>query len=937
MIVYFLFNTDGCDVPVFVEDTESGYTGIDVLVKPQAYKEVTLGLMRLQLADAKGSINGYSTQCMPLILDIPDENFDKIQFVDLTEQLKQVVSLPSTAASMVINRMDEASREQLNTALEVLHYYETVTTDTKVFLPEECFQVLGPDIASKMRSVRSVFALQSKDNKEIIQKDCNSNYGIVLPTVESLHSKIDVSPSALDILRVIAPYRREVAKGAFQYNGVYHTPYYRVDPKIRGMVPSYLKNINGLPKNNELPIQSFEKHMYDNLFMFIMEDVSYYINDIVTSVFLLTPFGQQLRNLFRCQNEELLQELFNDIMTKRPDGVEINVTYTEIKDLYSDTFEITALSQLVKSKLKLSDDYIGDVILPEMKRIHVVDIDQLPFVIELSDSMKELATQAAQGCCITLAMLEFCISLCLKAYEVNWGHTGATRAIPHFGAMPSIQVMDRTMSAFLSQMLGQVSAPSDVNFKLLYKEIEADSDDDDMFSDDADEASANFDYYITNETAQRIVLGTLPRDYFNPGSHPISGSKEAAIVEYWHKVNGNLNLSSFISNTYLSTGSVEVLLEAFYKLMRWGDNKPTLLVFDNLFEVRTVFDLNTGEEIQNTAIVDESALILYNGCKYHMEAALTAQDVIPGKSGIVGFLLSKNYGEIKKYTICSWVDIGESIVKQEIDIDLLKTLSKVDISDDARVDITATAEKGCAVFTSAANISKGLHYDVVPAEFSELALLQTAGILRSSEYMKSKQNTVLITTRDRQYDILTRYCNVLRKVTAEENVLSSDEISTNEISAIAVRIYELFNAAEGKEDANDARSSQAVKQLNIDLGTPSWDESELVGKFALVSDMEMESSLTSIEFSNEQVKKLAMKLRDRVVLLMLDTPEALLLCRKDVQPSEISIVNHNVEHRKYTAIAPAIKAILGGKNANITARDGTKKPIRIHSSLGELL
>lgn len=940
MIRVVSFNFNGSILPLFIDDTETGYNGKDVMSKPGVYEELTSDKFSLPLAELQGSIDGYTTKCMGLLAVVEPDAENDYPMQDYTNQVKQLLTIPETGAKVILGNMDEDMRTFLSTALEVIHFYEKVTSETKVFLPEEAFGYISEDVAKKMRSTRHVYVLKNSDNQEIVQADCTATFGVVLPSVDDLHSDIDVSPKALDILRVIAPCRKPVGDGgAFQYNGIYHTPYYRIDPKIRGAVPSYLNFLNGFPKNDTLEIQQNERHMRDNLRTFVQADVASYVSEIVTGMFLATHVGQSIKRLISCKDSELAKKLaieINDMSAGSP--VKCDIHYTDLQELLSGHYTPNDLAALVGQSLVYDSEGLQTFVSECTGTMHVVDIENLPFVFQLTDEDKEkLTTLLIQGNVITRVMLEYLLNLCLKAYEVNWGHSGATRAIPRFVTPGGINAMNNVMGAYLSQTIGHIQAPADVDFTLLYSTQIRSSDDEDDEGDE-DEIFTDFDYYITNDTAMKMRAGTA-NDFFGSGSTGAETS-ESAIVEYWRKVDGESHLSYFVSSAFTTTGDYNVLFEAFIKLMRWGSVKPSLLVFQDHPVIRTVFDLNTGKEIPNTAIVDESQLVLSNGCRYSLERLLSAEDVLGAKPAIAGFLLSKNYG-VKKYFLASWVDIGEMVSRNEIDVDSLKTVTDIPLNDEMVLAISQFENSGYQLFTSNHNIEQGLKFNIQPAQLSELALLIVPGVLRTAEYLRSKQNTMVVTTKDRQYQILATYCEAIRKLYATEgDALSGESVSTAELSAMAVKVYQWFVAGSENQapDVNQVRANQAVMTMQLDNDNAKYVDVPLEGKFTIISDMDMQSDLPSIEFSDPTMQQVARKVRDRVVLLMLETPEYFVLCRKDISAPELLVVDHKIEHRKYSAFASVIKALKAGQTVNISnSKTGSKHPAVLHTSLSSYL
>ena len=939
MINTVSFEHNGSTFSLFIEDTDTGYTGIDMITKPGVYAEVVDDSIAMMLAELHGHINGYTTKCMALVVAARDDTVDTAnRFNDVTDYVKQLLTVPETGAKMILANLDEDARSAASTALDVIHFYEKVTTETKVFLPPEAMVLIDKDTAEKMKSSRQVYVLKSSDNKEIVQRDCTSEYGIVLPTVDELHSTGGGQVKPIDILRVIAPCRKPIGDGgAFQYNGIYHTPYYRVDPRIRGTLPSYLGFLMGYPKNDTLDIQQNERHMRDNLRTFVHSDVARYVSEIVTGLFLSTHLGQTIRKFITCNDDELTKQLASELSDISIAGsIKCEIAYSDLQEIISQEHTVKDMASLISRNIAFTADSLGAAVDDMTKVMHIVDVENLPFVLQLEDDIKEQLTEKLIASnVITRAMFEYLLNLCLCAYAVNWGHTGATKAISRFVAEEKIDTMNSIIGAYLSQMIGNIPAPSDMNFSVLYS-TQTKSYDEDDDSDDEDEIFTELDRYISKVTARKIREG-MDIDLFNSATPAVTETSEAAIVEYWKRVDGDSHLSYFISSAFTTTCSYSVLFEAFIKLMRWGSVKPSLLVFQEYPEIRTVFDLNIGKEIPNTAIVDESKLVLSDGCEYSLEHPVYAEDIVGAGNALVGFVLSKNYG-IKKYFLASLVAVGEMIQRGEVDIDAFKSVSDIDFGSDNYKPITGFENSGYQFVASNMNIDDGLKYNIPPAQLSELYLLTTPGILRTVDYLRSKQNTMVVTTTDRQYQILSRYCEAIRTLyKTDSSTLAKAVISTAELSSMAVKVYNIFTSSDMLPDANQVRAATAIKSMNLDDGI-NYLDIPLEGKFTIISDVDMQSDLPSIKLSDPMVKQVANKVRDRIVMLMLETQSNFVLCRKDISASELLVIDHKIEHRKYSTFAPVIKALKNGQTVNISnAKTGARHPAALHISMREFL
>lgn len=926
--------------PVFLGDSDTGYFGADILKTPGLYEEVTAGKYQLLLAELVGYVGNYATRGMFLLIDyscLPPEGLPDSQ--DCTEVLSKFIGIPSTAAKMLLQHESVDIRTTIEEGIKCVHAYEALTENSKVFLPAESLRFLPEDVAKNMRSVRRVYTIKSSENQEIVQGNCTATYGIVLPDVEDVHNPESV-PSPFDILRVTAPYRREVTPGVFQYNGIYHTPYYKVDPRIAGAVPSHLSFINGYITNDSLGLQQHEKHMYNNLYTMVCADTSKYVAELVTGVFMDTKFGQLINKCIVSRDAETVKEYAALLNSNPPAGVVCDIKFSDIETLMSDVWDRESLSKLISNSITVTMETLYAMVDDVIPSHRIIDTDHLPFILEISDEYAEKFTELMiSRSIISRAIFSYLLALCDCAYQVNWGFTGATRAIPRFIKTDTITRMEKIVAAYLTNAVSGATLPELAQVKVLYAtqsgSSEDEEDDDDDIEDD-DGFFAAFDYYVTAETRVKIENGTLPLDFFSGGAVVGSTSAEVAIVEYWRKVNGENNLHYFLTTAFTSTGTVKVLLESFAKLMRWGDIKPAMLVLDNYPEVKTVFDLNLGYEVKSDAVVDESQLVKTNECTYNFVSFFTARDIIDSTvDTVAGCVLMKDYGEIQKTYLASFVDIGEMVVAGNIDVSQFKTVQELAISGN-----TVTYEDLRSLrynfYVSERNIKKGLESNNKPTSFSEIALLATGPVLQSVEYIKSKGNQMVVTLKDRQYQVLTSYVSALRgALSANKNIFAGDTINTTTVLNFAKQVYTAFNqdGAKDTQHVNDVRAGQAIRNLNLDTGTTSslrYEHDELEGKFILISDLEMVSGLPPIEFTDNAMQQIANKFRNRLVLLLLDLPDKLVICRKDITTSDIR-TNKTI---KYSALSKMIDAIRQGKSPKVRiSSDGESKVAVLHESV----
>jgi len=942
--VITLETSDGLGFPIFLVDDDTGYSGRDVLKTPGVYEELTGGKFGLVLADMTGTINGYATSGMFLILDAGEAADLKV--VDITSTFKQYVTVPEAAVKMLLQREDPDMRGVIENGIATLRVYEGLTTDNKVFLPKSSLRFFEEEVQKKMTSKRQVYVIKSVDNQEIVQTDCTAEYGIVLPDVEDIHTSESVT-SALDILRVCAPCRQERVAGVFEYQGIYHTPYWKIDPKFKTL-PEHLKNISGSTRNDTLELQPNERHMYNNLYTLVCADTARYVAELVTGVFLGTRYGQKLVKCANLRSSDILLEMVGTLSEGCPEGVSCSVSYSDVQTLTAGKWDVSDTAKLLKSSLTVSEETLEKLVKDVQDSSRVVDTDRLPFVLDLNDEACERFTGMLleQGI-VSRAVMEYLISLCQRAYEVNWGFTGATKAIPHFVTYSTINVMNKAMAAHLSSTLRNMSVPPDVNLRDLYSSQYIADDDDDMGDDNGDEIFSAFDYYITIDTQNKVLNGSLEPGYFAGGESNEFMTSEAEQVEYWRKVNGEQRLYYFLSTSFINTGDVKLLIDAFIKLMRWGSVKPAMLVFEKYPSIKTVFDLNLGMEVKNTAIVDESQLVLVQGCRYTMAGFVSARDVlIVGEESIVGFLLCKNYGEVQRYFVASFVDIGEMVVSGEIDVAELKSVTQFTPAEMTHsADALSNARFG--FYVSQRNSKRCHEFNMPQEEVNELRLLMTVpDVLRSTEYIKSLANKMVIGKRDRQYAILSTYVKTMRQLYEEQGaILSADVLTSVEVNQVSKRAYDLFLSLEQGQapDANKVRATNAVQSMNLDLGSSTkpaikFVDIPLQGKFTVISDPDLKSVFPAISFTDPSVRNVANKVKNRIVLLLLELEETLVFCQKDIAASEVKIVGHQVDHKRYSAVAPIIDRLMQGRKAMVNMpNDGGKKEAVLHESLRQFL
>lgn len=938
---------DGSVCRVFLGDPMSGHSAKDIVTVPGVYDEIasTLGkTAQLKLELLVGAIGSYSTTCFALTVD------GQCEEEDVTSFTMPVITLPDTAAKAIIATYSDTIADAVTDALDALHFYESIHEDHKLCLPEVAFSKLDPVLASKMISVRKSYNLRSIDNQEIFQKSFDSDYNIELPSVEAIHGSSDELISALDILRVIAPYRKMEYPGAYSYKSIYHTPYYKVDLQLRGFVPSYFAWIDGYSSNDKLEIESNERKIAQNLQTLIYSDISHYIAEMISGVFFDTPLGAAISRLYVRRDPEVVQQLLNDIQQHNSTDASCSLTFSQIEELQSSGWGEGNVTRVLRSSISFSPTYLKSMVESRPVDHRTVDCENIPFTLDIADDQeRDITDMMIKMGYISSAMQRFLIDLCKKAYRVNWGHTGATLAIPGFVLQSKLSAVDKDAGAWVSERLSNPDVVADSRaYQTLYVASSDTSDIDNIGGEDNDNASelyVRMDYYMTGETIEKVRTGTLDYDYFTSKPSPGQQTKEAAVIEYWRTVRGDNNLDNFITVALLQTADPSILVECFVKLMRWGERKSKLLVLQKHPEIRHVFDLYSGLRIDNTSIVDESMLVQHNGCDYTLNGFLCS-DSNPGvnKNHIIGFLLEKDYGIVKKNYLASWIDIGEMYANNSITIGDFMSMTPINLTPSEYISIEAFEKRDYEIYLSDTSIQEGLKLNVQPKDLSAIVLLTRPAIMNSKEYLISLRDTTVIGLRDRQYDILHRYTTAISKFYRLYAAKISAVKTTVDLAELAGEFLKVFQNGESeKQDANSATAANALQKLNLTGNADAssdvvkWDTSTLTGPFTIVTDTEMASTIPPIEFSDPALVELARKTGNRIVLLLQVKSDKIIFCRKDITASE-------VQRRVKTDETGRKKQIISRQRYNTFAADfahlltgGTKKlkdvPVVLHQSL----
>ncbi len=958
-----LRDTSGTEVSVFVGCSETGYSAKDVMTMPGVYDECTSssGGVSLSLRKLAGTVGTYHTECYALVLA---DGAQEVQ--DLTSDVARMVIMPTTAANALLQSMAVELRDDVKQALDSIHYYESIGPNSKVCLPEDVMSEVDPQVAQTMRSARQSFVLRATENQEIFQQTFDGEFGVRLPSLEDIHSEDGFKFSSLDIIRATMPYRKPGNPPA--YEPIYHTPYFKVGNML-GQKPPYLQWLEGYSSNDLLDIQPNERHMQRNLYTLYQADVARYVAEIVTGVFFNTEFGSKLNKLRLLRDKEAIDRMVSEIRSSgSPEGensVRCDITTNDIEELWERDWNPTEVGQRIKSTLHFGEKYLENIVMAQHPAKRLVTTKNLMFILSFTDEQEQFFTNLfIERGFMTNELHEFFIRLCQRAYEANWGHTGSARAIPPLGYESEIPEVAKEFTRYLTDRMSG-KAPTSSDYPGLYRDTYgddtvSDEEDDAFVVDDKEQVddtpSMAFDHYITRTTAGRIMAGETDinalydiREDETDAERKVrleaSQTSEARKIERWRipGCDGNSNLVYFLTGAYMMTADVKIYIQSFIKLVRWGDRRPKVLAFPDHPEIRIVFDLCNGAEGNNTAVVYESDLVKVNGCDYSFAGFLcstTNNDINP--QHIIGFLLEKNYGTVVKTYLASWEDLAEMVQNCAVNIGQFKTGAAVDADPRQFTSIESFNKKSYEVYESDENVAKGLKLGVSGREMSPLVLLPLPQIMSERAYIKATASAEIITPRDRQYDILHRYTDNLRRFYKEHGEELATIKTTTDLQNLALEFMETVASGSGeKQEHNEQAAAGALSKLELDMGgshpEPQYITAALpaVARYTLVNDASnitiMQDTWEPIPFTNPQLQEIAKRGGVSIVLLLLKTKTCWVLCRKDLAPAEVGIVQtakgRSISCVSYDRLRPQIDSLLQGQKASYQGL-----PISLHIS-----
>lgn len=921
MINTLSVETDGLYLPIFISDSESGITAQDILTSAGAASELMESAhLSLQFYKFDGcKIGNYTTSMFGILVQSSDED-KPLEPNYLNAQCIAALNLNEAALKVYLDGMPQETSDLILECVETVHYLETLSESSKVFLPKTCFE-LSPELES-MRSTQVVYNISSSRNESIVPESFDSKYVISLPPIQTIVSRINAQAdvvASIDIARTLAPYRSvNAATKLIDYNSIYHTPFFRVERNLKNALPSHLPWINGNSIKDGMEVQGYEKQMYDNLVTIVKSSVQECISDMVNSIILSTDLGVSIRKIRNLGDPMLVPEVISEIASKNSPDFYCDVTEHDVLaalDLTKDRITLEQFSNMMKAHLHITEEalivLVKDSTSKESNK--VIPSNGVPKVMDLSDFILiTIEEYFISNKVIPSSIENFLIQFAIYAYRVNWGHSGVTLALPGHTTPANCEEISKSMSAFLNWKLSSVKLPSNFDASMIFPK-EAPDDEEELV---ADEISFDFLYYVTRQTLEEMRYESFDESFFKTAP-TVEQSTEASIIQKWRKIHGEDNLTSYLMDTQSITGDYTHIIYLIICLLRWGDNRPkNLIVHDD--RVKVMFDLFEGVSAKNVDLRDDSELIKDNGCKYHFDkfVMMPAKTALARKC-IIGFLLYKKFDDGKKYYLASWDAMKE--LTHPVDIGCFQTVTDMDVEEQSILLESAVEKYRLNFYVTDEEAQKAIELGVAPADMCCISALVNPKVTSSMEYGRSV-NQPIITMQDRKFSNLRSYIKEL-------GTLYSKHGDVLESATTSVKLLECIEKFRAKDDGISMLSFDASGFRDYYRGIPDT-------KYMLIYDIEGTSGMPPIEFKDANVSKfVGAKFNNRVVVLMTQTEDFFLfIARDDVTANDLAVKGNAVVNHSMEKFLPVIKSILNGKPGTIN-----KKPIKLHESLKGLI
>mgnify|MGYP005779474301 CR=1 FL=1 len=824
---------------------------------------------------------GNTTKEMIAPICIPNDDTD-MQQIKNSEELQSLLFQPDTVINTIIQNKSENDDILLDLLYDSFIFIQKTKRSTKVIISKEHF--LDEELANIMITNRPTFKISSDKNVDIFQKTPTDTICFELPSIYTIQESSSCTDT-LDLLYLTAPYRKQT-RISNMYMSIFHTPFFRHTRDIDKVysqnalnsVDSDFKWLYGIAKNNMLPIQPNELQLFQNLETLYFEDITLHLEDLIAGIFFNSNTGRKLQKLEGLSKNDFIacmQVFLNELSPY----VSCSLTMEDLFDL-DDSIIVTkqTLLNLFNGTIKINHNGVMQMI-EEMKTAnHIIDCNSFvitPIWENLNDI--EITQALIDNGFISKHMYDYLIELCMIAYRINWGHTATTKAIPGLISKDKLQAFDNKMMDKLNSFY---TGKNNSNKDIFSSFVNDDSDDD---NDNIEDIEARFNQYLSDVTIAKIKNspdGLLLID--DPTTQSILSPKER-LIERWREINGESRLSNFINKGFTLYHDYKILITAFIKLLRWGEErKPTMLVFPEYPDIQTVYDLNESVELQNIYIVNEKDLILKNGCRYSLIAPLyTEEPILNIKEPIlVGFLLAEDYGKIQKYYVASWSDMCSLVNNEKCDIENLKLqstdLTQMFVSDTIILEKDLTNIEYDFIVTED-KIKDSVTLNCQASSLSDCILLFEQNITKSSEFIKSTTRTAILSLRDKQYDILHNY---IRKLISFYNT-NSNKITTLKNTCLAVQLIELINIWSEldnnniveKPHHNEVVGDNILNKLELNtqkdtVSKMAYNSFTDISKVALIVDKNMISGLDPIIFENNTLAAISKMLQNKLVLCM---------------------------------------------------------------------
>ena len=620
-----IYDSDGAMPAECLLYEDSMNLGIDKLFSHTSLLDQLCDLYKIKVLLVQGTVNcANTTSNMIIPVVIRTEETDSSKIIASTD-LAMLLSQPETAVQAILKTRSEAEDTLLETLYENYNSVRKIKRSTKVMLREEYF--LDPDLAAAMITNRPTYRILPEKNVDLFQNSPTDTICIALPSVEEVQQTPECI-NTLNVLYLTAPYRLKT-KVSNGYMGIFHTPFFRTvresdkvysQSALQG-VDAKFRWLYGVAKNNMLPIQSNEQQLYDNMYMLYCEDVTNNMERILSGIFYQSKIGRQLQKLENTNKSDFISAL-QMFLADLDDTVKCDVNMEDAFNLDDNTI-ITkqVLIDFFDGRIHVNQEGVFKLMDEFNVSSHIIDCTgfRIPAVFENIDDGTVVQQLITRGF-ISGHMYDFFIEMCMIAYRINWGHSATTQSIPGLSSSDKLDEFDNRMITRLNEMASGKAFHRDIFETASFDSYDSDGEDDE---DDDDDISIGFRQYLSNVTITKIKNSPDGMRIISDASLLQALTPKEKLVERWRVVNGEARLSGFINKGFILYNDPKLLILAFIKLLRWGEErKPTMLVFPEYPEIKTVYDLNESVEIQNIYLVSEKDLILNEGCRYTLVAAL---------------------------------------------------------------------------------------------------------------------------------------------------------------------------------------------------------------------------------------------------------------------------------------------------------------------------